>query len=145
MSEPEESYTASYTPAPVVQTPKVQEERNNLDYFNWIMRLANIDHNRECVFVADEGSKVIGFIHVEIYEILYAPSMANILGIAVSSEYRRQGIGKLLLSKAEEWAKCKGINMMRLNSGAERIEAHEFYRGLGYNDEKTQIRFIKSL
>lgn len=109
------------------------------------MRLANIDHNRECVFVADEGSKMIGFIHVEIYEILYAPSMANILGIAVSSEYRRQGIGKLLLSKAEEWAKCKGINMMRLNSGAERIEAHEFYRGLGYNDEKTQIRFIKSL
>ena len=109
------------------------------------MRLANIDHNRECVFVADEGSKVIGFIHVEIYEILYAPSMANILGIAVSSEYRRQGIGKLLLSKAEEWAKRKGINMMRLNSGAARIEAHEFYRGLGYNDEKTQIRFIKSL
>ena len=109
------------------------------------MRLANIDHNRECVFVADEGSKVIGFIHVEIYEILYAPSMANILGIGVSSEYHRQGIGKLLLSKAEEWAKCKGINMMRLNSGAARIEAHEFYRGLGYNDEKPQIRFIKSL
>ena len=109
------------------------------------LRLANLDHNRECVFVADEGSKVIGFIHVEIYEILYAPSMANILGIAVSSEYRRQGIGKLLLSKAEEWAKCKGINKMRLSSGAVRKEAHEFYRGLGYNDEKPQIRFIKSL
>ena len=109
------------------------------------IRLANLDRNRECVFVADEGNKVIGFIHVEVYELLYAPSMANILGIAVSSEYRRQGIGKLLLSKAEEWAKCKGIDIMRLNSGDTRKEAHEFYRSLGYNNEKHQIRFIKSL
>lgn len=109
------------------------------------IRLANLDRNRECVFVADEGNKVIGFIHVEVYELLYAPSMANILGIAVSSEYRRQGIGKLLLSKAEEWAKCKGIDIMRLNSGDTRKEAHEFYRSLGYNNEKPQIRFIKSL
>lgn len=109
------------------------------------MRLTNLDHKRECVYVACEDNKVIGFVHVEVYEVLYAPSMANILGIAVSSEYRRQGIGKLLLSKAEEWAKCKGINMMRLNSGATRKEAHEFYRSMGYNDEKSQQRFIKSL
>ena len=109
------------------------------------IRLANLDHNRECVFVADEGNKVIGFIHVENYELLYAPSMANILGIAVSSEFRRQGIGKKLLSKAEEWAKSKGIAMMRLNSGGTRKEAHEFYRSLGYNDEKIQLRFIKPL
>lgn len=109
------------------------------------MRLANIDHNREGVFVADEGNKVIGFIHVEVYEVLYAPSMANILGIAVSSEFRRKGIGKLLLSKAEEWAKCKGVAMMRLNSGAARKEAHEFYRSMGYADEKPQLRFTKSL
>ena len=109
------------------------------------IRLANLDHNRECVFVADEGNKVIGFIHVENYELLYAPSMANILGIAVSSEFRRQGIGKKLLSKAEEWAKSKGIAMMRLNSGGTRKEAHEFYRSLGYNDEKIQLRFIKTL
>ena len=108
-------------------------------------RLANLDHKRECVFVADEGGKVTGFIHVEVYEVLYAPSMANILGIAVSSEFRRQGTGKQLLSKAEEWAKGKGIHQMRLNSGAARTEAHEFYRAMGYDDEKTQKRFIKSL
>ena len=108
-------------------------------------RLTKLDHDRECVFVAEEGGKVIGFIHVEIYEVLYAPSMANVLGIAVSSEFRRQGIGNKLLSEAEEWAKSKGITMMRLNSGAARKGAHEFYRSLGYNDEKTQLRFLKPL
>ena len=109
------------------------------------LRLANLDHNRECIFVAEESNKVIGFIHVENYDLLYAPSMANILGIAVSNEFRKQGIGKKLLSKAEEWAKNKGITMMRLNSGATRKDAHEFYRNLGFDDEKNQLRFIKQL
>ena len=109
------------------------------------LRLANIDHNRECVFVADEGNKVTGFIHVERYDLLYSPGMANVLGLAVKREYRRQGIGKELLSEAEEWAKSKRIAMMRLNSGTARKEAHEFYRRQGYSDEKSQLRFMKNL
>ena len=108
-------------------------------------RLANLDHNRECVFVADDDNKVVGFVHVEVYEVLYAQSVANILGIAVSSEFRRRGIGKKLLSQAEEWAKSKGIAMMRLNTGAAREGAHAFYRSLGYIDEKLQLRFLKPL
>lgn len=109
------------------------------------VRLANLDNDRECVFVADKDNKVIGFIHVEKYDILYAASMVNVLGLAVSDEFRKQGIGKKLLSKAEEWAKCKGIAMMRLNSGITRKDAHEFYRNMGFDNEKTQLRFIKSL
>ena len=108
-------------------------------------RLANLDYNRECVFVADVDNKVTGFIHIERYDLLYAQSMANILGIAVSSEFRRQGIGKQLLAVAEQWAKDRGITMMRLNSGATRKEAHMFYRNLGYNNEKAQLTFTKSL
>lgn len=57
------------------------------------VRLANLDNDRECVFVADKDNKVIGFIHVEKYDILYAASMVNVLGLAVSDEFRKQGIG----------------------------------------------------
>lgn len=71
--------------------------------------------------------------------------MANVLGLAVSEEYRNQGLGRALLTAAEEWAKGKNIFEMRLNSGAKRKEAHCFYRNLGYTDEKEQIRFIKKL
>ena len=39
----------------------------------------------------------------------------------------------------------KGIKKVRVNSGFSRKEAHEFYRSLGYNNEKEQIRFLKSL
>ena len=93
------------------------------------MRLANIDHNRECVFVADEGSKVIGFIHVEIYEILYAPSMANILGIAVSSEYRKQGIATKLLELIIDEIKYKGCKFARLHASS---EGKKLYEKIGF-------------
>ena len=109
------------------------------------IRLSNIDYNRECVFVAAFDGKVVGFIHVEKYETLFMPKMANILGIAVMNKLRRQGIGQKLLRIAEDWAKHNGINKMRLNSGETRKEAHMFYRSMGYNDDKKQLRFIKTL
>ncbi|MBQ8280970.1 MAG: GNAT family N-acetyltransferase [Lachnospiraceae bacterium] len=108
-------------------------------------RLHNIDDNREAVFVAEVDYEVVGYIHVEKYELLYYESMVNILGIAVSSGYRKRGIGKALLNHAENWAKESSINIIRLNSGITRKEAHEFYRAMGFDSEKGQICFNKKL
>lgn len=108
-------------------------------------RLKNIDGRREAVFCAEIDGTVVGFIHAEIYNTLYFQSMINILGLAVSHDHRRQGIGKALLSSAENWGKELGITIIRLNSGYSRKEAHEFYRAMGYNDEKLQMRFLKNL
>lgn len=109
------------------------------------LRIANLDVNRECVFVADMDGELAGFVHVEKYDLLYSQSMANILGLAVSSKFRRRGLGKKLMCAAEEWAKNKGISVMRLNSGGTRKEAHMFYRNIGFSDEKEQLRFIKEI
>lgn len=108
-------------------------------------KFSKLNQEREAVFVAVADTAVVGVIHVEKYDVLYFPTMANILGLAVASDFRRQGIGKALLARAEQWAKENGIVQMRLNSGGTRKEAHEFYRALGYNDEKTQLRFVKVL
>ena len=53
-----------------------------------------MDKNRECVFVADIDGEIAGFVHVEKYNLLYCKSMANILGLAVSNKFRRQGLGE---------------------------------------------------
>lgn len=106
-------------------------------------RLSHLDKDRECVYVAVQDNAVVGFIHIEKYTLLYHQAMANILGIAVSSAYRRRGIGRALLNAAEAWAKDRGLSAMRLNSGAARKDAHLFYRSAGYTDEKAQIRLIK--
>lgn len=106
-------------------------------------KLSMLDDRRERVFVAEYEEIVIGYVHVERYDTLYSETLGNILGLAVSSEKRRLGVGRLLMSSAEEWAKSVGAIGVRLNSSSSRIEAHEFYRTIGYNFEKEQIRFLK--
>lgn len=108
-------------------------------------RLAGLDDRCEAVFVAEIDGVVAGYIHAQVYTLLYFEQMVNILGLAVSSDYRRRGVGGALLHCAEDWARQNGIRIMRLNSGGGRTEAHEFYRAMGYNDEKTQIRFLREL
>ena len=110
-----------------------------------LRRLIELDNRREIVFIAEIDNIVVGYVHAEVYKTLYFESMINILGLAVLSDYRRQGVGRKLLSRAEMWAKELGINKVRLNSGGFRKEAHEFYRAMGYDNEKEQIRFMKSL
>jgi len=108
-------------------------------------RLSNLNAGREVVFVAEVNDVVAGYVHAEVYNLLYFESMVNILGLAVSSDCRRQGAGKALMKQVEEWAKEKGIKEIRLNSGGARKEAHEFYRAIGFDDEKVQIRFLKEV
>ena len=97
------------------------------------------------VYVAVFGSLVVGYIHANIYDLLYAPTMVNIMGLAVSADYRRIGIGKALMEAAETWTRSIGCQSIRLNSGGTRREAHLFYRSCGFCDEKEQLRFIKEL
>ena len=108
-------------------------------------RLEKLDATREIVFVAELDGAVAGYVHAEMYSLLYWEPMVNILGLAVSSDCRRKGTGKALMKQVEEWARERGIKEIRLNSGGTRKEAHEFYRSIGFDDEKMQRRFIKSI
>lgn len=108
-------------------------------------QLENLNEDREMVFVAELNARVVGFIHVEKYNVLYLDSMVNILGLAVLSNYQKQGLGRKLIDAAIQWAKEMGIYTLRLNSGINRKEAHQFYRRIGFGEEKEQYRFIKNI
>lgn len=99
--------------------------------------------NKDKIFVAEYGGKVIGYIHACDYDVIYGPSMKNILGLAVDSHYRKLGAGKALLTAAENWAKKTGSAGVRLCSGAQRKGAHEFYKRCGYICSKEQLNFKK--
>lgn len=102
-----------------------------------------IASDREKVFVAVAEDKVVGYIHVENYDVLYYPHMKNLLGLAVYGDYQGKGVGTKLLEAVERWAADTGAHGVRLNSGKLRSDAHKFYRTRGYASEKEQIRFIR--
>ena len=97
------------------------------------------------VFVAECGGQVGGYIHACDYDVLYAPHMKDRRGSAVSSDHRRKGIGKALMSAAEQWAVETGAEGIRLVSGRTREGAHAFYRRIGFTGGKEQLNFKKYL
>lgn len=95
------------------------------------------------IFVATVGGNVVGYVHANDYDLLYAPHLKNIMGIAVASNYRKNGIGKMLLNAVEKWARDTGACGVRLVSGASRTGAHAFYHSCGYSNNKDQKNFKK--
>jgi GNAT superfamily N-acetyltransferase len=87
---------------------------------------------------------VAGYIHLCPYVLLFEDPMVNVLALVVDENRRGQGIGKRLLSCAEEYAWNGGFSAVRLNSSDYRKEAHLFYRANGYVP-KGQTRFLKAL
>lgn len=104
---------------------------------------AVLNDDSQVIFVADIGNKVVGYIHLTNYDVIYADNFKNCLGLAVDNEYKRKGIGSALLKQGEIWAKDNGAIGIRLCSGMEREKAHEFYLSQGYICNKVQKNLKK--
>ena len=96
------------------------------------------------IFVACDRDKVVGYIGCVSYLAFELDNEGmKIIALAVSKEYRRKGIGTKLLKTAEQWAKENNIEIILLNSGLPREEAHAFYESQGYF--KKSYGFIKKI
>lgn len=111
------------------------------------MRKLLADTEKHFFLVCEDDllGEVVGYVHAELYENIYSESMFNILALAVSKKLEKKGVGKSLMRGVEEEATLRNISMIRLNSGENRIEAHQFYEHIGYHSDKLQKRFLKSL
>ncbi len=106
-----------------------------------LLKLINSESDK--IFVAIISDEVIGYVHANNYDLIYAPHMKNIMGIAVAEKYKKNGIGKALLSEVEMWAKETNAKGVRLVSGATRTNAHKFYHSCGYSGDKAQVNMSK--
>jgi len=85
------------------------------------------------IILATSGRKVIGLLSYVILERLNQ-RLAEfwIPELVVSKEHRRKGIGKLLINRCKVIAKRMKCYRIRLESRNDRIDSHNFYRKIGF-------------
>jgi ribosomal protein S18 acetylase RimI-like enzyme len=110
-------------------------------------RLDRIGRDREHAFYVAElpEEKIVGWVHVYASKLVVADSLAQLGGLVIDQRFRSMGIGRMLLEKAESWARTNQCSVMIVRSNVVREDAHDFYEYLGYRHMKTQHTFRKSL
>lgn len=99
----------------------------------------------QTALVACIGDTVVGWIEVSIERRLQSAPFALIGGLVVADGVRGQGIGRLLCQAAEDWARGRGLEKLRVTSRSTRTDAHRFYLRDGYETVKTSMVFEKNL
>jgi GNAT superfamily N-acetyltransferase len=102
--------------------------------------------DEHAIFVAENSAdKLAGCIHVFLMHAVEIDTQAEVLGLVVDGDCRSMGVGKILLARAEEWARERGVRTIGLRSNVIRERAHAFYEREGYTVLKKQKAFRKGL
>lgn len=87
-------------------------------------------------------NKIVGMITLLIYRIPY--SKKGILeDLVVDAEFRRQGIGTMLIQKAISKAREEGAYYLDFTSGPNRESANNLYKKLGFTKRDTNMYHVK--
>jgi RimJ/RimL family protein N-acetyltransferase len=86
------------------------------------------------VFVAETPEGVVGRISVARDHNPYSHHVAE-LGLMVTVNERRRGIGTALMEEAEKWARASGVTKLELHVFPHNAPAIALYRKLGFHEE----------
>jgi GNAT superfamily N-acetyltransferase len=91
------------------------------------------------------GSAICGWLQAHSSEALESGFRAEIVGLVVAQNARRQGIGQRLVAEAEKWASSISAPAVVVRTNSTRSESHPFYLALGYTAAKTQVVYRKAI
>ncbi len=94
--------------------------------------------------VSERAGEVLGMVGLR-FEHSYGSddSSVRIRAFVVGSEHHGKGVGRTLISAAEDWARRRGAKDVMLAAHKRRTDAHRFYLSMGY--EVTGYLFYKAL
>ena len=97
------------------------------------------------IFIAeDEKGVPLGFIQLQPGTDYYNHDKHGHIGnVIVAPEGEGQGIGRMLMEKAEEWARAQGFRWLTLSVFAQNLRAREIYQRLGYGEDI--MKYVKEL
>ena len=99
----------------------------------------------DTVLVADDCGEIDGFVSFHVIPLFHASSsLGRITAMCISSNRKREGIGRALLTRLDEIASNCGCVRIEVTSGDRRSDdAHVFYQACGYAIDSR--RFQKML
>ena len=87
----------------------------------------------------DAASEPIAWLQAHSAEIVESGFRVEIVGLIVSPEVRRRGVGRSLVREAERWAAQINAQSVVVRSNARRLESHAFYPAMGFSETKAQL------
>jgi N-acetylglutamate synthase-like GNAT family acetyltransferase len=92
------------------------------------------------VWVFEESSIILGWIHVFKAYRVASSSFNEIGGLVVNPKVRKKGIGRKLVEFAAKQATNQSIEL-RVRCNSQREETHQFYIKAGFTNSKAQYVF----
>jgi len=97
----------------------------------------NIYSSNSCIFIAEENSKIIGYLlvfKINRAEMFKVKKVGLIADVFIEERYRRMGVGKKLIKECFRWLKDGGINFVEINVEASNKQAMNFWDKEGFKD-----------
>jgi len=102
------------------------------------------EEGNTALVAAREDGTLAGVATLHRTWVLHRPKpLGRVTSLIVDEPDRGAGIGRSLVSASEAWLAGAGCGMLEITSNHLLVDAHEFYRHLGY--EQTSARFMKRL
>ena len=112
-------------------------------------RIERLSHSSDnLVLVAehnDNAASLSGWIQATKSETIESGFKVEIVGLVVSKDSRKLGLGKALVEEVEQWARSIDCPRVVVRSNLMREESHLFYPKIGYCKTKEQAVYKKNL
>ncbi|KRG67370.1 GNAT family N-acetyltransferase [Pseudoxanthomonas dokdonensis] len=95
--------------------------------------------HQSVLIVAEVGGEIIGFTQLyPMYSSVQTAPLFILNDLYVQQNFRRQGIGRLLLDAAAVASSAAGATRLMLETGSDNLAAQSLYRAAGWREESSQ-------
>lgn len=110
-------------------------EKEGTEYFTDMI-------NNEIVFIGVDGNKVVGYLagSVNIQSSYVTKSLAEIDNMFIMEDYRRTGLGTMLINEFKKYCSDIGIEEIKVTASAKNSNAINFYKKNGFEDFETTLK-----
>jgi GNAT superfamily N-acetyltransferase len=100
-------------------------------------------HADDEVLIAERDGAAAGCLHLLVATDFFGRRHAHLSVIAVTEAAEGSGVGRVLMRRAEQWARERGLALLTLNVFATNARARRLYERAGYAPEV--MKYVKAL